>query len=65
MKLTIKRDNKEKEVDITPIYNPKKDSYELGLWVKDSSAGVGTITFYEKNNKLFGGLRSWYYRNRR
>mgnify|MGYP003419935423 CR=1 FL=1 len=39
--------------------------YELGLWVKDSSAGVGTITFYEKNNKLFGGLRTWNYRNRR
>lgn len=54
--LSVKRDNEEKELEITPIYNPSTKSYELGLWIKDSCAGVGTITFYEKNNKLFGGL---------
>ena len=63
--LSVKRDNEEKELEITPIYNPSTKSYELGLWVKDSCAGVGTITFYEKNSKLFAGLRSWDYRNRR
>lgn len=63
--LSIVRDNKEKTTSIRPVYNPKTEKYELGLWVKDSSAGVGTITFYEKNSKLFGGLRSRNYRNRR
>lgn len=63
--LTVQRENKIVEIKITPIYNPEKDNYELGIWVKDSSAGVGTITFYEKNSKLFAGLRSWDYRNRR
>ncbi len=25
--------------------------YKLGLWVRDSAAGVGTITYYEPSTK--------------
>ena len=28
----------------------------MGLWVKDSSAGVGTVTFYEKDTLKFAAL---------
>ncbi len=46
------------------IYNAKlplqKDGVtgenKLGLWVKDSSAGVGTMTFYDKNTYKFASL---------
>lgn len=54
--LTIQREGKEKNIEANKIYNPAKQKYELGCWVKDSSAGVGTMTFYEVNNKLFAGL---------
>lgn len=29
---------------------------EAGIWVRDSSAGIGTITFYEPESGSFGGL---------
>ncbi|WP_300384429.1 SpoIVB peptidase [Clostridium sp.] len=34
----------------------EKDEYKLGLWVRDSTAGIGTLTFYDENNKIFGAL---------
>lgn len=30
--------------------------YKLGLWVRDSAAGVGTISYYEPESKIFGTL---------
>ncbi len=32
------------------------NEYKLGLWVRDSAAGVGTVTFYEPETKAFGAL---------
>lgn len=56
--LTLKvfRQSKEIEVKITPILDNMSNEYKLGLWVKDSSAGVGTITFVEKNTGKFAAL---------
>ncbi len=41
--------------NITPVktYNSE---YKLGLWVRDSAAGVGTVTFYEPNTGKFAAL---------
>lgn len=41
---------------IKAIYSEANDMYELGLWVKDSSAGVGTISFYDKKAGRFAAL---------
>lgn len=54
--LTVQRGEETINITADKLYVPAKERYELGLWVKDSSAGVGTITFYEKNNLLFAGL---------
>ncbi len=32
------------------------DSYKIGLWVKDSSAGIGTLTFYSPSTDIVCGL---------
>ncbi len=32
------------------------NKYRAGIWVRDSSAGIGTLTFKNKNNMSFGGL---------
>ena len=34
----------------------KKGDYKLGLWVRDSTAGIGTMTFFDDNTGLYGGL---------
>lgn len=40
---------------ITPV-KTKETEYKLGLWVRDSAAGVGTVTFYDPSTKTFGAL---------
>lgn len=56
LKLEILRDDTNIEVELNSTYNEKSQKYRLGLWVKDSSAGVGTVTFYEKNTNEFAAL---------
>ncbi len=43
------------ECNITPIKTGVAE-YKLGLWVRDSAAGVGTVTFYEPNTGEFAAL---------
>lgn len=31
-------------------------SYKAGMWVRDSAAGIGTVTFYTEDGKAFGAL---------
>ena len=47
--------NETLECSITPIKTGSAE-YKLGLWVRDSAAGVGTVTFYEPTTKSFGAL---------
>jgi len=30
--------------------------YKIGLWIRDSTAGVGTMTFFDSNSNKFGAL---------
>ncbi len=55
IKLKIKRDNKFKNIMLTPIKN-NENVYKAGLWVKDSAAGLGTVTFYHNETNTFCGL---------
>lgn len=47
--------NDTKECSITPV-KTSANEYKLGLWVRDSAAGVGTVTFYDPQTKSFGAL---------
>lgn len=44
--------NNKKEVHL----EKENNEYKLGLWVRDSTAGIGTLTFYDKKSNLFGAL---------
>lgn len=44
-----------KECSIEPVQTTSNE-YKLGLWVRDSAAGVGTVSFYEPSTKTFGAL---------
>ena len=54
--LTVKRDGVELEIRLYPVKSVTDDSYRGGLWVRDSTAGIGTVTFYNPENGLFAGL---------
>lgn len=34
----------------------EEDGYKLGLWIRDSTAGIGTLTFYHKESNTYGAL---------
>lgn len=40
---------------IVPIKNTA-GNYLIGAWVRDSSAGIGTVTYYDTNENYFAGL---------
>lgn len=52
--LGIKRNDEYIEVSITPVVG-KQGKHQLGIWVRDDLAGVGTLTYYDKNGN-FGAL---------
>ena len=49
------RNSEEKTCKITPVKN-KQEEYKIGLWVRDSAGGVGTVTFYNEETKSFAAL---------
>lgn len=49
------RDGKYNTVYIDTVKD-KSNKPALGIWVRDSAAGIGTMTFYDENKRLFGGL---------
>jgi len=52
----IIRDGKEKQVIICPKLSVSSNIYRAGVWVKDSSAGIGTLTFYSPSSNIICGL---------
>lgn len=54
--LTIKRDSKIITTSLVPVKSFEDQEYRLGLWIRDKTAGVGTMSFYEPNSKMFGAL---------
>lgn len=55
LRLKYKRNFEEHETKLKPAYSIKDDKWIAGLLVRDSSAGIGTITFCTENG-IFGGL---------
>ena len=55
IKLEYISDEETKECSILPV-KQENNEYKLGLWVRDSAAGVGTVTFYDPETKTFGAL---------
>lgn len=43
--LTVRRGTDTFETVINPVFDTEENQFRLGLWLKDSSAGLGTVTF--------------------
>lgn len=54
--ITVLRDDKELSFKVTPTYSQSEGKYKTGIWIKDSTSGIGTITFVNPENNAFGGL---------
>ncbi len=56
IRLEILRGGKKQYRTVTPAFSQEKSAYCIGLWVRDSTAGIGTLTFYSPSGKTVCGL---------
>ncbi|MEC1625072.1 SpoIVB peptidase [Bacillus mojavensis] len=54
--LLIKRDKQKIKTKLIPQKDEAEDKYRIGLYIRDSAAGIGTMTFYEPKTKKYGAL---------
>ncbi len=53
--LTCRRDNTEFTVSLKPVRS-LDGNFKTGMWIKDSGAGIGTVTYINPTDLSFGGL---------
>ncbi|GBK66104.1 MAG: SpoIVB peptidase [Paenibacillus macerans] len=56
MQVTYQRDSKEYTTSLTPAFDKQDRAWRLGLYIRDSAAGVGTLTFYAPEQGVYGAL---------
>ena len=55
LKLNVDRNGEKLELTLRPEISVN-GGYKAGIWVRDSSAGIGTVTFYDDETGKFAGL---------
>ncbi len=52
LKMQILRNGETKNVVFSSVYSTVAGQYKAGLWIRDSSAGIGTVTFYTQDGEF-------------
>lgn len=56
VRLTVLRDGVSSDFSVTPVKSASDGKFRLGMWLRDSTAGIGTVTFVIPDTLAFGGL---------
>ena len=56
LNITLQRGEDVLEKVLTPIYSPDDGVYKVGLWIRDSIQGIGTVTYVVPSTGEFGAL---------
>ena len=56
MEFLVDRNGVQQTVAITPVFSQEDNSCKIGIWVRDSTQGIGTITYFNPDNNTFGAL---------
>lgn len=56
IEVVIKRENTQQTVMVKPLKAKDDNKYKIGLWVRDSVAGIGTLTCYNQDLTRFVAL---------
>ena len=54
--LSVRRDGVEFTVTVRAVYSASESAFKAGMWVRDSAAGIGTLTFYDLESGMLAGL---------
>ena len=52
IRLKLERGDRTINVSVTPVKSVITGTYKVGLWVRDSTAGIGTITYYDTSGNF-------------
>ncbi len=55
IELSLNRGKSPISLTITPAQNDDGE-YEVGMWIRDSAAGLGTVTYFDESSYSFGAL---------
>ena len=56
LKVEILRKDESFTTEITPAKDYASGQYKLGIWVKEKIAGIGTLTYYDPAENIYGSL---------
>jgi stage IV sporulation protein B len=56
LELVVVREENEIQTKLVPLKDKNEHSYRIGLYIRDSAAGIGTMTFYHPGSKKYGAL---------
>ncbi|MBR3714681.1 MAG: SpoIVB peptidase [Clostridia bacterium] len=56
LEISLTREGENISVILTPVLSDSDGVYRGGLWVRDSLAGIGTVTFLDPKTGAFAGL---------
>ena len=56
MDFTVLRGKTRKHIKFSAVLSEETKSYKIGIWIRDSSAGIGTLTFYSPATDVVCGL---------
>ena len=55
-RLRVQRGDDALDISVTPEKDPRDGNYRLGVWVRENTAGVGTLTYYDPATGRYGAL---------
>jgi len=54
--LLVQRGKERFQTRLKPAYDEQDKAWRIGLYIRDSAAGVGTLTFYSPDHGVYGAL---------
>ncbi|MEW8986319.1 MAG: SpoIVB peptidase [Bacillus sp. (in: firmicutes)] len=54
--IVVNRENEKINTQLKPMRDKDEQTYKLGLYIRDSAAGIGTMTFYHPGTHKYGAL---------
>ena len=55
VELTVQRQEKSLKLSVTPV-KAEEEQWRLGMWLRDSVSGIGTLTFSDPATGIYGAL---------
>ncbi len=56
IRIECERDGKNLSFSVTPVFSVSEGKYKTGMWVRDATSGIGTVTYIVPETGAFAGL---------